>query len=257
MSTNQLKSFFSRQTASDFYFQFINTFPNPIRRFADLLKDQSGIEIGGPSKVFYRRLPVYQRARSIDGVNFSENTVWEGSIKAGQTYTYWKSKVGRQFIDEAADLKSVPSDAYDFLLSSNCLEHIANPLSALHEWKRVIKPGGIGVILVPNNRANFDHRRPYTEFDHLVEDLDRQTKEDDLTHLPEILALHDLNMDPAAGDLTNFQRRSCNNFTNRCLHHHVFSLDVLRRSVEFCGFDVLHVMSTKTDHWVFVSRPAR
>lgn len=256
VSASLMKSLFSRQNISDCYFQFVNSFPNHMRGYADLFRDKSGVEIGGPSKVFYRRLPVYQRARSIDGVNFSENTVWEGSIRAGHTYTYWKSKVGRQFIDEAADLKSVPSDTYDFFLSSNCLEHIANPLSALYEWKRVIKIGGIGVILVPNKHANFDHRRPYTAFNHLIEDFNRQTKENDLTHIPEIFSLHDLSMDPAAGSFEKFCQRSVENFANRCLHHHVFSLELLQTSVEFCGFKVIHAMSTKTDHWVFVSRQA-
>ena len=256
MSANQANPFISRQTASEVYFRLVNLLPNSFKTFADKLEGKSGIEIGGPSKVFYRRLPVYQRASSIDGLNFSENTIWEGAIKEGHTYTYWRSKVGRQYIDEAADLKSVPSEAYDFLLSSNCLEHIANPLRALLEWKRVIKPGGVAVILVPNKIYNFDHKIPYTAFEHLVEDLDRQTKEDDLTHLPEILSLHDLSRDPAAGSFEDFRRRSQQNFTNRCLHHHVFSLDVLQRCAQYCGLNVLRGTSTKTDHWVFVSRQA-
>lgn len=242
-----------RQLASDNYYVMLNALPNPFRSFADECEGMRGIEIGGPSRVFCRRMPVYQRAFSIDGVNYSNNTFWEGEINAGHTYSYWKSKLGMQYIDEATALNSVPSESYDFLLSSNCLEHIANPLRALLEWKRVVRTGGRAVVVVPSKVANFDHRRPYTQFDHLLEDLHKDTKEDDLTHLPEILKLHDLSRDPAAGSIERFSQRSLDNLGNRCLHHHVFSPEVLTKAVEHCGFSVSYSVSTRTDHWVFLS----
>ena len=47
-------------------------------------------------------------------------------------------------------------------------------------------------------------------------------EKNDLTHLQEILELHDLNMDPGAGSFEEFKERSMNNVENRCLHQHVF-----------------------------------
>ena len=43
----------------------------------------SGLEIGGPSNIFSIRgaMPIYLFAKKVDGVNFSNKTIWEGKIK--------------------------------------------------------------------------------------------------------------------------------------------------------------------------------
>jgi hypothetical protein len=108
-------------------------------------KDKVGLEIGGPSFKFGDRgmLPVYPIAQRIDNCNFSHKTVWEGNIEDGSTYVFHREKQpGCQFILEATDLNAITSQAYDFVLSSHALEHIANPLLALEEFKRVLKMGG-------------------------------------------------------------------------------------------------------------------
>jgi SAM-dependent methyltransferase len=243
-----------RQCAVDFIFRCRHLFQNPDSRFAARAEGMTGIEIGGPSKVFYRRVPIYQRAKQIDGVNFSNYTVWEGSISAGKSFRYWRNKIGLQIIDEAGQLDSLKSETYDFLLSSNCLEHVANPIKALFQWNRVIKTSGFAVVIVPRKESNFDHKRMDTTFQHLLDDYENSVGEDDLSHLPEILAMHDLGLDPGALDLENFHKRSLQNLTNRCLHHHVFSLAVLTQSAEHCGFAIEDARSTKRDHWVFLKK---
>jgi SAM-dependent methyltransferase len=243
-----------RQYAADFVFRGRHLFSNLDGRFAARAEGMLGVEIGGPSKVFYRRVPIYQRAKQIDGVNFSNYTVWEGAISAGMNFEYWQNKIGLQIIDEAGKLDGVKSETYDFLLSSNCLEHVANPIKALFEWNRVIKPGGFAVVIVPRKESNFDHKRLDTPFQHLLDDFEKSVGEDDLSHLPEILAMHDLALDPGALDLDNFHKRSLQNLINRCLHHHVFSLAVLSRAAENCGFAVERARSTKRDHWVFLTK---
>ncbi|AYE95609.1 methyltransferase [Mycobacterium paragordonae] len=206
-----------------------------------------GIEIGGPSGVFSTVLPLYEFVAGLDGVNFATDTVWEGQIQEGETYNFWGKRTGHQYISDATDLGQITSARYDFLLSSNCLEHVANPIKALTEWKRVIKPGGGFVLVLPNQVSNFDHRRPVTKFDHLLEDYTRDVGEDDLTHLEEILALHDLKMDPPAGDLEQFRRRSLQNLRNRTLHHHIFDADLIEKLLTHLGFDVRDVTTTRTD----------
>jgi SAM-dependent methyltransferase len=141
-------------------------------QYANAAKDKMGLEVGGPTTWLFRYvLPVYEVAKGVDGVNFSTNTVWEGDIgEKGGRYNYYKQRHGNQFISEAADLRQIPDRTYDFLLSSNCLEHIANPLKAAREWKRVVKPGGALIVFVPNKAYNFDHLRDFTTFDHLLSD---------------------------------------------------------------------------------------
>lgn len=208
---------------------------------------KKGIEIGGPSTIFKAALPLYRKVQSLDGVNFSNATVWEGKIKSGLNYNFVGYRRGVQFISDATDLFEVEDCAYDFLLSSNCLEHIANPIRALMEWKRVLRDKGSLILVLPSKASNFDHQRATTAFDHLVEDFINNTTEYDLTHLDEILKLHDLSMDPQAGNIEDFQRRSLDNFNNRTLHHHVFDLNTMASMLEYCGFDIIQRSETNTN----------
>jgi len=207
--------------------------------FISYIKNKSGLEIGGPSPIFQAVIPIYKTLGSLDGVNFSANTLWEGPIDAGRTYNYFNKKTGHQFISDATSLRDIPSDSYDFLLSCNSLEHVANPLKALLEWKRVLKNEGAFVLVLPNKASNFDHKRPTTEFEHLLADFNNDIKEDDLTHLQEILDLHDLSRDKCAGNFSDFKTRCQDNFNNRTLHHHIFDEDLIRRVLAHANFNII------------------
>jgi hypothetical protein len=88
----------------------------------------------------------------------------------------------------------------------------------------------------------------------MVEDYERATQEDDLSHLPEILQAHDLSMDLAAGSAEEFRSRSLNNFTNRCLHHHVFNESNSRELLTAIGMDVLAVEAAFPVHIFLLAR---
>jgi len=197
--------------------------------------------------LFKTGLPIYQFMGSLDCANFSSETIWEGSIQAGQSFNYFEGKTGTQFISDGTNLDRIESKTYDFLVSSNCLEHIANPLKALKEWKRILKDTGFIVLVLPAKESNFDHRRAVTSFEHLLEDLINQTTEKDMTHLDEILALHDLALDPPAGNLEQFRLRSLDNFNNRTLHHHVFDFPLIKRMLEYCNFEIINMSKSDTD----------
>jgi SAM-dependent methyltransferase len=227
----------------------------PIRhKYRSLVKNKYGIEIGGPSALFKTVLPLYQFVGGLDGVNFSRDTVWEGNIEEGNNFSYYYKKSGHQFIADATDLSGIATAQYDFLLSSNCLEHVANPIKALTEWKRVIANDGVMILVLPNKESNFDHRRPFTKFEHLLDDFTRDVGEDDLTHLDEILALHDLPMDPPAGDLEHFRERSLKNFHNRTLHHHVFDVPLIEQMLDHVGLEIVDMTTTKTDFFALATK---
>lgn len=223
------------------------------RAYQHALRGKAGLEIGGPSPVFRHTLPVYPVLASLDGVNFSTTTMWEGALAAGGRFEYLPGRAGLQMVAEATDLRDIATGRYQFVLSSNCLEHVANPLKALREWMRVIEPGGLLLLVLPNQVANFDHRRPVTTFDHLLEDERRDVGEDDLTHLPEILSLHDLDRDPWAGGRENFIRRSHDNLQHRGLHHHVFDPGLWAQMALHLGLQPLQSDRTDSD-FVFLAR---
>lgn len=61
---------------------------------------------------------------------------------------------------------------FDFVFSSHCLEHMADPRSAIQEWWRLVKPGGVLFVIVPDedlyeqgvfpSRFNPDHKATFT-----------------------------------------------------------------------------------------------
>jgi len=69
---------------------------------------------------------------------------------------------------DAQELRGVGDNAYDFLNSSHCLEHLHDPYTGLRNWIRVVKPGGFVVVTVPDaalyeswvwpSRWNRDHK---------------------------------------------------------------------------------------------------
>lgn len=219
------------------------------------VEGKAGLEIGGPSAVFQggeKLLPIYPRVGSLDNCDFSRDTTW-ASHDEGYHFSP-KKPAGKNFFRDASDLSSIASHTYDFILSSHNLEHFANPVKALQEWKRVTRPEGALILVLPNYSRTFDHRRTPTSVDHMFEDFEKDIREDDLTHLPEILEKHDISLDPGAGSPEEFHRRSLDNFNNRCLHHHVFDKTNSEELLTRCGMNVLAVELAPPFHIFMLAR---
>jgi SAM-dependent methyltransferase len=218
-----------------------------LSNIVNLFKDKYGLEIGGPSHIFRHEgiLPIYPIVQGLDGVNFSENTLWEHDLKEGSNYVCCEGSSGVQFICEVTELsKRISQSTYDFVVSSNCFEHIANPLKAMKECLSAIKSQGILMLVLPRKEVNFDHNRSEVSFQHILSDWTKEIGEGDFTHLNEILEFHDLVLDPYAGTFEQFKTRSLQNHSNRALHHHVFDLEVLSAMYKFFGVEVLESINT-------------
>jgi len=186
-----------------------------------MVAGKRGLEIGGPSGVFRANpLPIYDHVLSLDNCDISQKTAWADHA---EQFAFCAGKSpGRNIFCDGSNLSTVADSSYEFILSSHNLEHFANPIKALKEWQRVTTAEGSLILVLPHHKRTFDHRREPTPVSHMQEDFERDTQEDDLTHLEEITHLHDLSMDLPAGSAEQFRRRSLENYTNRCLHHHVF-----------------------------------
>lgn len=209
------------------------------------VKAKNGLEIGGPSGNFRKRglVPVYSIIDSLDGCNFCSETVWEGQIDEGpDRYMYQRGKhKGYQYIKDGVDLHGIAEGTYDFVLSSHCLEHIANPFKAILEWLRVLRDGGFLLMLVPHKEGTSDHQRPVTSLEHLIDDFEQGITEADLSHLPEILELQAFELELANMDLDSFRYRALKNYENRCLHHHVFDTDLVVQIMDQFKLQILDV----------------
>lgn len=202
--------------------------------FANLFFNKKLLEIGGPSRFFHKNIPIYQLADIVDGTNFSSKTPRDGFIEKGENnYNYFKDKKGTQYICDAVDLSSILNDSYDFVISSNCLEHVANPLKALLEWKRVVKSNGGILLVLPNHKNTFDKNRLPTKFDHILNDYNKNINENDMTHYNEVIDNNAYMIDKIVNSKEHFIKLAKDNKTYRLIHHHVFNKDLI---IEICKF---------------------
>jgi predicted SAM-dependent methyltransferase len=241
--------------------QVVSEYINPPRAQIEgfcqiILGGKKGLEIGGPSSVFSSKgiLPIYDYLDSLNNCNFGHNTIWQQAVTEGLTYRYSKKKsLGFQYVSDATNLQTIENANYDCVLSSHVIEHIANPLLALSEWKRVLRENGTLVLIVPHKEGTFDHCREITSLQHLIQDFENNVQEDDLTHLPEIISTHDLSRDLAAGSIEDFTKRSQDNYQNRCLHHHVFDFNLVIEMLDYFGFQLSKMEACKPYHLIAIA----
>lgn len=229
-------------------------------RYRCELAQRCTLEIGGPSQFFGDDgpLPLYQALGSVDNCLYSTTTIWTDDVREGQTFKYHAHKPdGRQFVCEASDLKAIENSSYECVLACHCLEHLSNPLLALREWKRVLKDDGFLLLVLPHKDGTFDYRRTTTTLAHMISDFENNVAESDLTHLPEILALHDLERDKEAGTKEQFRERCLKNYTTRAMHHHVFETKSAVALIDVAGFQVIRVQTVRPFHIVILGMKTR
>lgn len=71
-------------------------------------------------------------------------------------------------IGDAEHLQALPVGSQDFVIANHLLEHLEDPLRGLAEMTRVLRPGGILYIALPDPRLTFDRTRELTTVDHVV-----------------------------------------------------------------------------------------
>ena len=73
-------------------------------------------------------------------------------------------------IDNAEELASFGDCELDFMIANHVLEHIEDPIAALAHWVRVVRPGGVLMITLPDAAQGFDATRERTSVAHLLSD---------------------------------------------------------------------------------------
>lgn len=127
----------------------------------------SGIEIG--PLTFPLRVPPGVIVRYVDRLGRDELIAVNGA---------WLSAAGvdpaaipeTDVIDDGARLGAIADGSVDFVIANHVLEHIEDPIETLEQWLRVIRPGGVLLLTLPDARHTFDAPRPRTTVDHLLRD---------------------------------------------------------------------------------------
>lgn len=90
--------------------------------------------------------------------------------------------VSPDFIDDAQSLATIQDESFDFLVAAHVIEHMRNPLGALQQWRRCLRPGGKLYLVVPDKRCGFDRTRVRTTLEHLILDYHEPSSERDFEH---------------------------------------------------------------------------
>ena len=207
-------------------------------RLLRFFNNKSGVVIGGDLRGHFNAH--IRAAKKIVNVDNSE--------------IYSTKPANLDYMTDAANLFFAADESLDFVCSSHVLEHLANPLGAINEWKRVIKKGGIIYAGIPDKRYTFDHKRKITPLRHLIDDFEKNVDQTDSTHISEFIE----NWDEERANSYNkeqFWEKLRNNPKSR-LHHHCWTIDDVKEIFEYMDLrivygpilrrETIHIISRKT-----------
>lgn len=73
-------------------------------------------------------------------------------------------------IDDGQTLRTFADASQDFVIANHMLEHCEDAIGTLKHHLRVLRPGGILFLAVPDKRYTFDRDRPVTTLEHHLRD---------------------------------------------------------------------------------------
>jgi SAM-dependent methyltransferase len=178
------------------------------RRLRKYLKG-SGIEIGAlhnPMEVDSARTTV----RYVDRMSLDEQRRHYPELSG-------YSLVRPDIIASADSLPVVADGSQDFVIANHLLEHLPDPIGAMREWYRVLRPGGTLFLALPDKRLTFDKDRPRTTLEHLIADHEDGGAGSRLGHFEEYSHLvHRKSGDELARDVEDLLNRDYS------IHFHVW-----------------------------------
>ena len=130
------------------------------RRLAVWLQG-NGIEIGALHRPL--RVPAKASVRYVDRMPETQLRQHYPELK-GQKFA------SVSIIGSAYDLSQIPDGSLDFVIANHLVEHLDYPIKGLREFARVLRPGGVLYMALPDARVGIDQGRPLTSLEHLMEE---------------------------------------------------------------------------------------
>lgn len=133
-------------------------------------------------------------------------------------------------------------NAFDFVINSHVLEHVTNPGRQIEEWMRIVTPGGILYMVVPDKNYCFDRRRATTSTEHLIQEFKNNVDRTTIEHYRDFI----LNTQGEDG----INRNISEDFIYSCyeqqssIHVHTFTAkslkDFLTDLQRYVQYDIVH-----------------
>jgi predicted SAM-dependent methyltransferase len=137
-------------------------------------------------------------------------------------------------IADGQTLTGIENATQDFVIANHFLEHAEDPIGTIRHFARVLRPGGILFIALPDKRFTFDQKRPETSNDHLQLDHERGPQASRQQHYVEWARLVENIEDAshAAARATELEN------TGYSIHFHVWTLDTAHEFISNALTDI-------------------
>lgn len=143
----------------------------------------SGIEIGGLGRPL--KVPSGVSVKYVDRFSVEE-------LKANYPDMPPHKVLAPDIVANGETLDPVGDGSQDFVIANHVIEHYQNPILFFRNAYRVLKPGGVLFLAIPDKEKTFDRDRPVTPFEHLREDYEDGPEGSKRGHFEEFVALADL-----------------------------------------------------------------
>lgn len=126
-----------------------------------------GIEIGALTTPL--RVPPGVRVHHVDRMSRVDLIEREGPVllATGKDLSQIPEIIS---VDDAGRLSTFADHSVDFVIANHVLEHLEDPIGALTNMVRIIRPGGVLLLTIPDPRYSFDRRRSVTTVEHVLQD---------------------------------------------------------------------------------------
>jgi predicted SAM-dependent methyltransferase len=199
--------------------------PKNRREIAKRYLRGEGIEIGALHNPL--EVPNSVRVRYVDHLTVDE-------LRAHYPELAGEPLVVVDVVDDGERLSKIGDATQDFVIANHFLEHCEDPLGALGNMVRVLRPGGVLYLAVPDKRYTFDAERPVTPTDHLLRDHREGPEVSRRRHYEEWARLVDKVQEPEAHASALLER-------GYSIHFHAWTqtelLDVLRTAADELELD--------------------
>jgi SAM-dependent methyltransferase len=128
---------------------------------ADTFLAGEGVEIGALHNPL--RVPRSVRVHYVDRMPVAE-------LRQQYPELAQEDLVPVDIIDDGEKLMTFKDKSQDFIIANHFIEHAQDPIGTIKQFLRVLRPGGILYMAVPDKRYTFDVGRPLTSLDHLIRD---------------------------------------------------------------------------------------
>lgn len=149
----------------------------PVRVFPKLFLRGDGCEVGALHNPL--RVPHCARVKYVDRMSVADLRAQYPELKDTPL-------VPVDIVADGETLNGVSDGSQDFVIARNFIEHCEDPIGTIKNFFRVLRPGGIVYLGIPDKRFTFDRERPLTPLAHLIEDHEHGPARSRRSHFEEV-----------------------------------------------------------------------